>query len=286
MEDGGNIGHFNVFNVADLHKLCRNKPGMPYSRRTYYKISLINGKNKVEYADKVIDIDGAAILFSTPRIPYRYIPQDHNQKGHFCIFTRDFLTKPLTGMVVDDMPIFSPQSPFVYSIDEQQYELFNSIFERMHGEMESDYAFKYDLLRNYVMEMIHHGQKLKPFAATEQQINAATRISGLFIELLERQFPIESTVQTLTLRTAGDYAGMLGVHVNHLNKVVRETTGLTTTAIVKARIAQEARQLLKHTNWNISEIAYSLGFEEVAHFSNFFKKETRLSPLAFRDTTI
>jgi AraC-like DNA-binding protein len=45
---------------------------------------------------------------------------------------------------------------------------------------------------------------------------------------------------------------------------------------------QEAKILLKQTDWNISEIAYSLGFEEVAHFSNFFKRQTSLAPLVFR----
>jgi AraC-like DNA-binding protein len=47
-------------------------------------------------------------------------------------------------------------------------------------------------------------------------------------------------------------------------------------------VSQEAKILLKQTPWNISEIAYTLGFEEVAHFSNFFKKQTKLSPAAYR----
>lgn len=99
---------------------------------------------------------------------------------------------------------------------------------------------------------------------------------------MERQFPIESHNQTLRLRTAKDYADRLSVHVNHLNKVLKENTGKTTTDIISSRIAQEAKILLKHTDWNISEIAYSLGFEEVAHFSNFFKKQVSVAPLAFR----
>jgi len=104
----------------------------------------------------------------------------------------------------------------------------------------------------------------------------------LFIELLERQFPIENTTQILQLKTATDFADTLRVHVNHLNKVLKEITGKTTTEIIASRINQEAKILLKQTSWNVSEIAYSLGFEEVAHFSNFFKKHTKVSPLAFR----
>ena len=53
--------------------------------------------------------------------------------------------------------------------------------------------------------------------------------------------------------------------------------------IIKGRIAEEAKILLKQTQWNVSEIAFTLGFDEVAHFSNFFKKQTSLSPLKYRN---
>jgi AraC-like DNA-binding protein len=63
---------------------------------------------------------------------------------------------------------------------------------------------------------------------------------------------------------------------------LKENTGKTTTKIISARLIQEAKILLKQTDWNISEIAYCLGFEEIAHFSNFFRRQTNLSPMAFR----
>lgn len=84
------------------------------------------------------------------------------------------------------------------------------------------------------------------------------------------------------MRTANDYARQLAVHVNHLNKVLKEHTGKTTTDLISGRLVQEAKILLRQTDWTISEISYSLGFEEVAHFSNFFRKQTSLSPVAFR----
>jgi len=152
----------------------------------------------------------------------------------------------------------------------------------MFLEVSSEYAFKYDLLRNYVMELIHYGQKLQPVTSIHTVHNASERVTSLFIELLERQFPIETQFQKLNLRTAKDYAERLSIHVNHLNKVLKDTTGKTTTELIAARVLQESKILLKQTNWNISEIAYTLGFEEVAHFSNFFRKQTSLSPVGFR----
>jgi AraC-like DNA-binding protein len=278
------IGHFNVFNVGELFSeyLRTKKQPMSYNRRTYYKISLIGGRNKAEYADKVIDIEKSALLFGTPKIPYHWLPQDDNQHGFFCIFTSEFLVPSKSGVVLDDLPIFQPGGLPVFQLTDEASADIHYIFRKMYKELSSDYAYKYDLLRNYVLELIHYGQKLQPATALYPSHTASARISSLFIELLERQFPIESPNQRLKLRTAKDYADGLAVHVNHLNKVLKENTGKTTTDIISSRIVQEAKILLKQTDWNISEIAYCLGFEQVAHFSNFFRKQTSFAPLAFR----
>jgi AraC family transcriptional regulator, transcriptional activator of pobA len=274
------IGHFNVFVTEKVFK--EKTDAMPYNRRSFYKISLIKGRNRAEYADKVIDIQQSALLFATPRIPYHWLPQDDNQSGLFCIFTADFLAKNKIGIALDDLPIFRPGELPVFQLTAEQTNEIEHIFRKMLKELATDYLYKYDLLRNLVLELIHYGQKLQPMSALNATHNASDRISSLFIELLERQFPIESPQQKLSLRTAKDYAERLAVHVNHLNKVLKEMTGHTTTEIISRRVIQEAKILLKQTNWTVSEISYTLGFEDVANFSNFFKKQTSFTPAAFR----
>ncbi|WP_158800246.1 AraC family transcriptional regulator [Pedobacter sp. L105] len=286
LPDGINkeIGHFNIFSIADIAARAKKKGAfMAYDRRAYYKISLVRGKNIAEYADKTINIDHNALLFATPKIPYNYEPQDDQQTGFFCIFTSEFLLPSKSGVVLDDLPLFRPGGYPVFQLKDEEVEDINQIFNKMYKELSSDYAYKYDLIRNYVLELIHYGQKLQPVTTLYATHNASARVSSLFVELLERQFPINSPHQKLSLRTAKDYADRLAVHVNHLNKVLKENTGKTTTSIISNRIIQEAKILLKQTDWNISEISYCLGFEQVAHFSNFFKKQTSFAPLSFRD---
>ncbi|WP_317197022.1 helix-turn-helix transcriptional regulator [Flavobacterium sp. CYK-55] len=277
------LGHFNVFDIAKFYYCNPKKSEMTYNRRLYYKISLIKGSNLVEYADKTVLIEKQGILFATPKIPYRYTPQNSEQGGCFCVFTKDFLSKLHTGILLDDLPIYQPNTDFVFELTDEQFAEIEAIFKKMDAELSSDYLYKYDLLRNYVLELIHLGQKLKPVQTPGPVTNAASRISALFIELLERQFPIESDVQKIQLKTPLDFASTLGIHINHLNKVLKETTGRSTTEIINSRLAEEAKILLKQTQWNISEIAFALGFDEVAHFSNFFKKQTSLSPLKYRN---
>ena len=276
------IGHFNIFNVADTIEEVKRKSVMPYNRRAYYKISLLNGKHRVEYADKVIDVEKHSLLFATPKVPYHWLPLDPKLSGYFCIFNDEFLIKNKSGVVLDDLPIFQSGGYPVFSISAAQSAEIAGVFKKMQQEIASDYIYKYDLIRNYVLELIHYGQKLQPLTKLYHSNDASARVTSLFIELLERQFPIESPHQRLRLRTAKDYADGLAIHVNHLNKVLKENTGKTTTDLISNRIVQEAKVLLKQTDWNISEIGWSLGFEEVAHFSNFFKKNTAATPLAFR----
>jgi AraC-like DNA-binding protein len=227
----------------------------------------------------VIDIKKHGLLFASPRVPYNYVPLDEDQSGSFCIFTREFLS----GHRIDDLPVFKPGGYPVFLLNKAQVKDVADIFQKMFNEISSDYAYKYDLIKNYVIELVHYGQKLQPDVDSYSSHNAAARVAGLFIELLERQFPITSPQQQLSLRTAKDYADRLAIHVNHLNKVLKENTGKTTTDVIGQRISQEAKILLKQTDWSVSEIAFALGFEEIAHFSNFFKKNVGASPLAFRD---
>ena len=278
----GEIGHFNVFSLADLMPRSSEKPPTPYDCRAFYKISLLQGRSRVEYANQILDLEQNTLLFSTPKVPFQWLPIGPSLKGEFCVFTADFLAPSKSGVTLEELPIFTKSTYPAVRLSEAQTARVQVVFQQIQEEMASDYAYKYDLLRTYVLELIHLGQKLQPVTALHPTHNAAARVTSLFVELLERQFPLETPQQQLRLRSAKDYADQLAVHVNHLNKVLKETTGLTTTDLIGGRLVQEAKALLRHTDWTISQIADSLGFADVAHFSNFFKRQTSLAPGAFR----
>lgn len=276
------IGHFNVFKLDDfVGNTC--KP-FPYTRKDFYKISLIIGKNKVHYADKISVIEDQALFFANPQIPYNWEQVDENQTGFFCIFTDAFFSQ--FGNL-KEYPLFQPGGNPIVPISMELAESLKIIYLKMFDEINSDYAFKYDVLRNLVFEIIHIALKTQTVTTSlYSKSNATIRVSSLFLELLERQFPVESISQQINFRSPSEFASQLNVHVNHLNKALKETTGKTTSQIISERIVQEAMILLKQTNWNINEIAWCLGFEELSHFINFFKKNVQVSPKAYRVTEI
>jgi AraC-like DNA-binding protein len=275
------MGHFNVFRSDDFFKHARP---VPYNRKDFFKITLLIGKHRLSYADKVVETDRQTLVFSNPLIPYKYESLSEGHPGFFCIFTDTFFSQ--FGNI-KEYPVFLPSGSPIFFLTDEQAPSITNIFCKMLQEISSDYTYKYDVLRNLTFELIHSAMKLQPATTCLYSgSNASTRISSLFTELLERQFPIESPRQQIVLQSPSAFAAQLSVHVNHLNRALRETTGKTTSRIIAERVTQEARSLLIHTNWNISEIAWTLGFEETPHFINFFKKNTDLSPGSFRATLV
>lgn len=274
------LGQFNVFDLEDC--IGPGKPPVQYSRRDFYKISLVRGKGIYHYADKSLEIFGPTLMFFNPTVPYKMETLNDEATGNFCIFKESFFTEYIRGSL-KDLPMFAQGGLPFYHLDKKQDKHVSAIFKKMQEELSSDYKFKYDLIRNYIMELVHYALKMRPAENIYEHTDANARITAVFTELLERQFPIESPAQQYNLRSAKDFAKQLNIHVNHLNRAIRTTTGKTTTAHISERLASEAKALLKHTDWNISEISYSLGFEEPTHFNHFFKKLTSTTPSAFRN---
>ncbi|MDI9863913.1 helix-turn-helix domain-containing protein [Flectobacillus sp. DC10W] len=273
------VGHFNVFKMEDY--IGKPTKSVPYSRKDYYKISLIIGNNVYHYADKSIEIKSAGISFANPMIPYKIERIGESQRGYFCVFTEAFLNQIPN---IKEYPIFKPGSFPIYNLDEDQIEEFRLIFEQMSAEINVDYAFKYDFLRALVQQVIHKAMRLSPNDNIQKHTHSANnRITSLFVELLERQFPIESPLQRMKLRIPADFAGHLSIHINHLNRALKTVTGKTTSQLIQERVLQESQTLLKHTDWNIAEIGYAVGFDDPSHFTSFFRRSLQTTPKLFRE---
>ena len=272
---------FNVFQIEGDGNATRM-----YSRKDFYKICLTTGKSKIHYADRSFEAEGTILFFGNPHVPYSWETLSTTYVGYTCLFSEDFLDPHKRAESLQRSPLFKLGGTPILEIIPEQRQFLNSLFRKMIEEQQSDYPYKDDLIRNYINLILLESMKLRPSERYDQQKNAAVRLTSVFMELLERQFPVESPDRPLELKSAKDYAENLAVHVNHLNRSVKEVTGKPTTSLIADRIIGEAKAILQHTDWNISEVAFSLGFNYPTYFNNFFKKHTGASPSAFRKAEV
>lgn len=273
-------------NLADLRLTGFKVHAIPVSRevpvragrRDFYKMGLVDGDMTINYGGQVLEIKGTVLFFVNPRVPHTLVRRINRTSGYACIFTENFLP----GRELKDSPLFRTGDNPVVPLNAEQAGFMTGLFDKMLAVYEGDYLHKGDLIKNCISLIIHEALRIQPAQHTFAFKNGASRIAHLFSDLLERQFPIERSIEPLRLRSPQDYARHLAVHVNYLNRSVRETTGKSTSAHIAARIISEAKALLQHSDWSVAEIAYALGFGYPAYFNNYFKRLTGSTPNSFR----
>src|ERR671916_2662191 len=188
---------FNVFQIESDANATRM-----YSRKDFYKICLTTGKSIIHYADRSFEAEDTVLFFGNPHIPYSWETISTSYVGYTCLFSEEFFKASDRSESLQNSPLFKIGGTPVLKIDEPQRELLNTIFRKMIEEQKSDYAYKDDLIRNYINLIIHEALKLQPSEHYDQHKNAASRLTSVFLELLERQFPVESSDNPLGFKTA------------------------------------------------------------------------------------
>lgn len=83
-------------------------------------------------------------------------------------------------------------------------------------------------------------------------------------------------------RTVADYADRIGYSERTLNRVSQRNSGLTVKQLIDARVVLEAKRMLVHDDATVADIGETLGFDDAANFSGYFRHRTGMSPGAFR----
>jgi AraC-like DNA-binding protein len=83
-------------------------------------------------------------------------------------------------------------------------------------------------------------------------------------------------------RNIGFYARRLQLTPHYLCAVIKKTSGQTVMDWVNAEVIREAKDLLLSGELQTQEVARELNFPDHASFTKFFKRETGLTPQAFR----
>ena len=88
-----------------------------------------------------------------------------------------------------------------------------------------------------------------------------------------------------TRKQVTDYANELFVSPGYLTDVVKRVTGHSASYHIRQRTVQEAKRMLMYNDVNMKMVAYTLGFEDLSHFSKYFKNATGMRFTEFKKKT-
>lgn len=73
----------------------------------------------------------------------------------------------------------------------------------------------------------------------------------------------------------------IGISRTHLHRKMKKMTGITASEFIRNIRLEQAARLIKEKKINISQVAYSVGFNNQTHFSTVFKRHFGITPKAY-----
>ena len=133
---------------------------------------------------------------------------------------------------------------------------------KMIKEFENQNPYRMELVKRYFKIFLICLTRLNENVQATEQSREAELVES-FMELLDKNFREKKMV--------AEYAAELSVTPNYLNRVVKSVTDISAGHHIRQRIVLEAKRMGRYSGAGMKEIAYDLGFLDIAHFSRFFK---------------
>lgn len=268
------IEDFFCLKIQDLIERV-TKPILPSREESHTLIFVTEGSytTKIGFKEYTILpgnilIIQAGTVFSTEQIT-------KNVKGFTCHFHPDLLIGKFgnRSLISEFEFLKTGHYPIINIRNTTVMTPVLNLFKRLASEFQSESIPNSDIIHSYLYALL---TELKILSGSNNYVSqkASYLITSRFRILVHEKVK-------KNLRVA-DFAKLLNVSPNHLNKSVKFITSKSASTIIDEAKLIEVKYLLYQSNLSISEIAFEMGYFDISYFTRFFKKHENVSPSEFR----
>lgn len=255
-------------------------------KQDYYTIGLKrNIPYKFFYGQKEYDFNEGVMTFIAPNQVMRLGANPNlnvkEPEGWLLLIHPDFLWNTPLAKQIQEFDFFGYSVNEALFLSEKEEKMMLGILQNIKTEYKSNIdkfsqkivISQIELLLNYA-ERFYERQFITRKIANHQVLDQLeTFLNNYFSEksLIDKGIP---SVQNV--------ADELHLTPNYLSSMLKSLTGQSTQQHIHNKLISKAKQELSTSFLSVSEIAYNLGFEQLASFTKLFKNKTKMSPSEFR----
>jgi AraC family transcriptional regulator, transcriptional activator of pobA len=197
-------------------------------------------------------------------------------RGFYCYFDLDLLSFDYKLKdLLSDFPFLNFNGNSVITVDGDSIDLILNLIIRLETEYKKEKECRSEVLKAYLMALF---VELSPF------VKSNPNASGDIDYRITEQFRKALAQHIYVNRKTEEYARMLKISPDRLNRCVKNITGKRASELIQDMILLESKVLLKQTSLSVSEITYKLGQNHISNFVRFFKSKTGMSPGEYRSS--
>lgn len=261
---------------------------LPPFRHRFYSVSFYEAQGgDLRVGPWPLTAGQPLLFFKTPYQVHSWQKEPGRLRLLCVYFTEEFLVRHRhLDALVFDFPFLQFDKALPFVVQAADKNLLVDTYQKIAAEYHGGHPDRFDLIAAYLRTLLLQVRRLYGrYAAAHPELAAqGTRhdaaVVAAFKALLEQT--VAAPEPPAGSRSVAYYAGQLHLHPNHLTTISKRTTGQTAQELIHDQVLRVAKALLLHTTLSAKEIAFQLGFQEPAHFGNYFKKYARLTPTQFR----
>jgi len=259
-----------------------------FSDKTSQKLLEKKGLYKIIWAKEnntVLMVDGYNLVLNKSQIlfctPMNVVQIDKEQEGTIAlVFNREFYCIRDHDHEVSCYGIlfYGSSQPRVISPNEKESKSYNVIHQLLLEEFETKDNIQGEMLRVILKRILIKSTRIVKKDISQPQLSTIKLdVVRRFNVLVEEYFKEKHQV--------ADYADMLNKSPKTISNLFKKYSDKTALTFINDRIITESKRLLLFSDKTCEQIAYTLGYNEPGHFSNFFKKQVGIRPTEFRKNT-
>jgi AraC family transcriptional activator of pobA len=198
-------------------------------------------------------------------------------KGYVLSFAPDFFCVPMDRSLMLNGSMFGFSNGCPLEVAGPMKTEIIKMVRTMLLEFHHTWLFTAEVLKGLLRIFFIYLSRLAD-VQPQPHFSRKNQIVEQFLTLLEEKFA--------THRRPADYAEALSLTTSYLNETVKTVSGFTTSYHIHQRVILEAKRLAVYSDHSMKQVAYSLGFDDVCHFSRFFKKTCGQGFTAFKQKTL
>ncbi len=227
------------------------------------------------------DHDNGSMSFIKPRQVVEFKNLELDEDGFLLFIHEDFLNGHFLHSEIKKYAYFDYETNEALHLSPREelivWDLFNKIDTEYNNNPDE---YSRDIMLTHIDSILKYAQRFYKRQFINRMELSGKTVSK-FNDALSVYF-LNSNIAAKGLPTVNYLAQQLNLSPRYLSDLLKQETGKTAMELIHIYLVSEAKNLLKVADQSVSEIAYTLGFENLPYFSRLFKKEVGLSPNQFK----
>ncbi len=233
------------------------------------------------YGRTKFDHDKGSMVFWKPRQVIEIKNLEFEEDGYIILFDEDYLLGNPLQKEIQKYPFFDYETDEALHLSPREEKIILQLFQTIGGEYDNNEdEFSKGIILANISSMLRYAERFyKRQFINRKQVTGKTVTA--FNKLLESYIQ-EDQLSTEGLPSVAALALALHMSPRYLTSLLKQETGKTAQELIHIALIGIAKKRLRDSGENVSDVAYSLGFENMSYFSKLFKKETGKTPSDFK----